>query len=71
MLILRSLLANVVFYVNLSLWLVFAAFPALLLPRRYLVKVAAGWSRSALFLMRVTPARATRSRGSRTSPVAG
>jgi 1-acyl-sn-glycerol-3-phosphate acyltransferase len=54
MLILRSLLANVVFYVNLSLWLVFAAFPALLLPRRYMMKVAAGWSRSALFLMRVT-----------------
>jgi 1-acyl-sn-glycerol-3-phosphate acyltransferase len=54
MLFLRSLLANVVFYVNLSLWLVFAAFPSLLLPRRYLMMVAAGWARSALFLMRVT-----------------
>lgn len=54
MLILRSLLANVVFYVNLSGWLVFAAFPALLLPRRYLLKVAVGWARSALYLMRVT-----------------
>lgn len=54
MLFLRSLLANVVFYVNLSLWLVFAAFPSLLLPRRYLMKVAAGWARSALFLMRIT-----------------
>ena len=54
MLFLRSLLANVVFYINLSLWLVFAAFPSLLLPRRYLIKVAGGWARSALFLMRIT-----------------
>lgn len=54
MLILRSLVANVVFYINLSLWLVFAAFPALLLPRRVMFKVATGWARSALFLMRVT-----------------
>lgn len=54
MLFLRSLLANVVFYINLSLWLVFAAFPALLLPRRYLTKVAAAWARSALYLMRIT-----------------
>jgi 1-acyl-sn-glycerol-3-phosphate acyltransferase len=54
MLILRSLISNILFYINLSLWLVFAAFPALLLPRRYLHKVAIGWSRSALWLMRVT-----------------
>jgi 1-acyl-sn-glycerol-3-phosphate acyltransferase len=54
MLILRSLLANIVFYLNLSLWLVFAAFPALLLPRRYLLKVAVAWARSALVLQRLT-----------------
>jgi 1-acyl-sn-glycerol-3-phosphate acyltransferase len=54
MLILRSLLATVVFYVNLSLWLVFAAFPALLLPPRYLHRVTVAWVHSALFLMRVT-----------------
>lgn len=54
MLILRSLLFNVLFYLNLSLWLVFAAFPSLLLPRRYLLGVAGAWARSALWLMRVT-----------------
>lgn len=54
MLFLRSLLANTVFYVNLALWLVFAAMPALLLPPRYLLRVAQAWARSALFLMRIT-----------------
>lgn len=54
MLILRSLLFNVLFYLNLACWLVFAALPALLLPRRYLLKVAVAWARTALWLMRVT-----------------
>jgi 1-acyl-sn-glycerol-3-phosphate acyltransferase len=54
MLILRSLLFNVLFYLNLALWLVFAAFPSLLLPRRYLIWIAVVWGRSALWLMRVT-----------------
>jgi 1-acyl-sn-glycerol-3-phosphate acyltransferase len=54
MLFLRSLLANTVFYVNLALWLVFAALPALLLPRRYMLLVGQSWARSAMFLMRVT-----------------
>lgn len=54
MLVLRSLLFNVLFYLNLILWLVFAALPALVLPRRYMLAVALGWARSALWLMRVT-----------------
>ena len=54
MLILRSLVFNVLFYLNLALWLVFAAFPSLLLPRRYLIWIAVTWGRSALWLMRVT-----------------
>jgi 1-acyl-sn-glycerol-3-phosphate acyltransferase len=54
MLFLRSLLANIVFYVNLSLWLVFVALPALILPSRYMLKIAQAWARSALFLMRIT-----------------
>lgn len=54
MLILRSLLFNVLFYLNLACWLVFAAFPALLLPSRYLLKIAVAWGRSSLWLMRVT-----------------
>ncbi len=54
MIVLRSLVFNILFYLNLALWLVFASFPALLLPRDYMVKVAVGWARSALWLMRVT-----------------
>ncbi len=53
MLILRSLVFNVLFYVNLALWLVLAAFPALLLPRRALLAVTVGWAHTALWLMRV------------------
>ena len=53
MLILRSLVFNLLFYVNLALWLVFAAFPALLLPRRALLAVTVAWATTALWLMRV------------------
>lgn len=53
MLALRSLLITVLFYVNLTLWLVFAALPALALPPRYLLAVAVGWVRSTLWLLRV------------------
>ncbi|MGO4736351.1 lysophospholipid acyltransferase family protein [Bosea sp. 2KB_26] len=54
MLVLRSLLFNVLFYLNLILWLIFGALPALALPRRYMLAVALNWARSALWLMRVT-----------------
>ncbi|KPF71123.1 acyl-phosphate glycerol 3-phosphate acyltransferase [Bosea sp. AAP35] len=53
MLVLRSLVFNVLFYVNLALWLVFAAMPALLLPRRALLGVTVAWAHTALWLMRV------------------
>ena len=53
MLVLRSLLFNVLFYANLSLWLIFAALPTLLLPRRALLAVTVGWAHTALWLMRV------------------
>ncbi len=53
MLVLRSLVFNVLFYLNLALWLVFAAFPSLLLPPRYLFKVSVTWAKTALWLMRV------------------
>lgn len=54
MLILRSLLFNVLFYLHLIAWLVFAAFPALLLPSRCLLRIAVTWARCSLWLMRVT-----------------
>ncbi|HEV7257833.1 MAG TPA: lysophospholipid acyltransferase family protein [Bosea sp. (in: a-proteobacteria)] len=53
MLILRSLVFNVLFYVNLALWLLFAAFPALLLPRRVMLAITVAWARTALWLLRV------------------
>lgn len=53
MLALRSLLITILFYVNLTLWLVFAALPTLALPPRYLFAVATGWVRSTLWLLRV------------------
>lgn len=53
MLILRSLLFNILFYANLILWLVFAAFPALLLPKRFLMRVAINWARMSMWMLRV------------------
>ncbi|MDP3408634.1 1-acyl-sn-glycerol-3-phosphate acyltransferase [Bosea sp. (in: a-proteobacteria)] len=53
MLVLRSLAFNILFYVNLALWLVFGAMPALLLPRRFLLAVTVAWAHTALWLMRV------------------
>jgi len=53
MLVLRSLAFNALFYLNLALWLLFAASPALLLPRRALLAVARAWAHSSLWLMRV------------------
>lgn len=53
MLVLRSLLITILFYVNLTLWLIFAALPSMLLPPRYLLAIAVGWVRSTLWLLRV------------------
>ena len=53
MLILRSLLFNTLFYLNLACWLLFAALPALLLPPRALLNVAIAWAHTALWLQKV------------------
>lgn len=54
MLALRSLLITGLFYVNLTLWLIFAAVPSILLPSpRYLLAIAIAWIRSTLWLLRV------------------
>jgi 1-acyl-sn-glycerol-3-phosphate acyltransferase len=52
MLVLRSLLFNIVFYVNTIFW-VLVLVPALLLPRRLTMKIAIGWCHSSLWLMKV------------------
>jgi len=50
--IFRSVLFNVVFYLNLSCYMV-AALPTLLLPYRYLRALAKAWAGSNLWLLRV------------------
>jgi 1-acyl-sn-glycerol-3-phosphate acyltransferase len=50
--IVRSLVFNVLFYLNLSIQLV-AALPTLLMPRRGIIAVARFWARTNLWLLRV------------------
>ncbi|MFI5013994.1 MAG: lysophospholipid acyltransferase family protein [Hyphomicrobiales bacterium] len=52
MLTARSALYNVAFYLNLLIWLL-AAFPTLILPRRYFIKIAKLWGVSSLWLLKV------------------
>lgn len=52
MLVLRSIAFNVAFYVNLILWLI-AALPTLLMPYWGILRVAQGWGRSSMWLMRL------------------
>ncbi len=52
MLVLRSLLFNALFYLNLLL-LMIAALPAFVLPRRVVVEIAKQWGRNSLWLLRV------------------
>jgi 1-acyl-sn-glycerol-3-phosphate acyltransferase len=48
----RSALYNVAFYLNLLLWCA-VAFPTLVLPRRYFMKVARLWGVSSLWLLKL------------------
>ena len=52
MLVLRSTLFNVAYYLNLILWMV-ALLPTLALPRGALMAAAKAWAHSSLFLLRV------------------
>ncbi|SDR60815.1 1-acyl-sn-glycerol-3-phosphate acyltransferase [Rhizobiales bacterium GAS191] len=49
---LRSALYNVAFYLNLILWCA-VAFPTLVLPRRYFMRVARLWGVSSVWLLKV------------------
>ena len=51
MLLLRSALFNVAFYVNIVLWALLCA-PALLMPRRAAMTIVQAWCRSSLWLTR-------------------
>ncbi len=52
MLLIRSILFNTAFYLNLAMWLV-AAMVTMVLPPRFLLMIAHGWAESSLWLMRV------------------
>ncbi len=52
MLVLRSLVFNALFYLNVVLLLV-AALPAFVLPQRVMVAIATQWGRNSLWLLRV------------------
>ncbi len=52
MLVLRSLLFNVAFYVNLVFWLIILL-PWMLVPRRTFLSGVKLWARSSLWLLRV------------------
>lgn len=51
MLVVRSLLFNIAFYLATVFWLL-VALPAFLLPYRAIIRVAQGWARTCLFLSR-------------------
>jgi 1-acyl-sn-glycerol-3-phosphate acyltransferase len=50
--IVRSVLFNILFYVNLAIYLA-AAMPTLLLPYPYLRGLARAWAKTNLWLLRV------------------
>ena len=50
--LLRSIIFNIVFYLNVTIWLI-AALPTFFMPYRAIVGVDKAWGRSNLFLLRV------------------
>jgi 1-acyl-sn-glycerol-3-phosphate acyltransferase len=52
MLVIRSIVFNILFYVTLVIWLI-VALPTFFMPYRAIVWVAKAWGRSNLFLLRV------------------
>jgi 1-acyl-sn-glycerol-3-phosphate acyltransferase len=70
MLVLRSLLFNVAFYVNLVFWLIILL-PWMLLPRRTFLSGVKLWARSSLWLLRVIAGTTIEVRGQEKIPSGG
>ena len=68
--LLRSLAFNVAFYLNLVAWMI-AILPAFALPRRTLMRIVQAWSRSSLWLLRVTTGTRVEFRGRERIPSGG
>ncbi|MFC4170914.1 lysophospholipid acyltransferase family protein [Microvirga sp. GCM10011540] len=70
MLVLRSLLFNTAFYLNLVLWLILLL-PFLLLPRRTFMSAAKLWAHTSLWLLRVIAGTRIEVRGREKIPAGG
>ena len=70
MLILRSALFNIAFYLNLVFWMLLAL-PTLVLPRRAFMRVADAWARSSLWLLKVIVGTHFELRGAENLPEGG
>jgi 1-acyl-sn-glycerol-3-phosphate acyltransferase len=70
MLILRSLLFNLAYYLNLLVWMILCL-PVLALPRRVFMRVARLWARSSLWLLRVIAGTKVDFRGLEKIPAGG
>jgi 1-acyl-sn-glycerol-3-phosphate acyltransferase len=70
MLVLRSLLFNVAFYLNLILWMLVMV-PSFFGPRKAFIRVAQAWARSSLWLLRVIAGTKVEFRGRERIPPGG
>ncbi len=70
MLILRSALFNLAYYLNLLVWMI-AALPLLAFPRRYFMRIARWWAASSLWLLRVIAGTRVEFRGLENVPKGG
>lgn len=70
MLILRSALFNVAFYLNLVMWMAIAL-PTLAMPRRFFMWIARQWSLSSLWLLKVITGTHFELRGAGNIPQGG
>jgi len=70
MLVLRSLLFNLAFYLNLILWMIILL-PCLVLPRQSVMRVVKAWAGSSLWLLRVVAGTRLELRGRGRIPPGG
>jgi 1-acyl-sn-glycerol-3-phosphate acyltransferase len=70
MLIFRSVLFNIAFYINMSAWLL-TSFPCLVLPRRGICLMTRGWALSSLWLLKVIAGTKSEFRGLENIPSGG
>jgi 1-acyl-sn-glycerol-3-phosphate acyltransferase len=70
MLVFRSLVFNVVFYLNLIVWMLVIV-PVFFMPRKALIRVAQAWARSNLWLLSVITGTKVEFRGAERIPPGG